>query len=325
MIPGQPFEGGTRAVRFAALALVLFPAAIMVPEPVFEPLNRVTALMAAELLRLMGRDALAAGTQVRLDGFTARVVAECSVINPAILFASFVLAAEAPLRARLTGLLVGLPILNTINVGRIAAVILTGAAAPSLFEPVHVYVGQILMIVVVLFAALLWSRWTSADEGGTFPFLLRVLAWSIILFVPWLLMNRWYVAFGDLPLRALFELLARPVHIPVERPLYYQTFNSVLFASLVLATGSIPARLKAVGLLGGLALLWIGHQLFRVNNILFSAFGMGEAYLLSVAIHAVSEYLLPFLLWLVMLRLSGGWREHRTIVIPGYREESNGR
>ncbi|MBT1076734.1 exosortase H [Geobacter grbiciae] len=305
-------DGGTiRAIRFAVVALVLFLAQFLVPEAAFEPLNRVTAIMAAELLGLMGRHAQAAGTLVRLDGFSARVVTECSVINPAILFISFVFGFAAPLRAKAAGILAGIPILNSINVLRIAAVIATGAAVPALFEAVHVYVGQILMVGVVLFGAILWSRWASADGVATFPFVPGVLAWSVILFVPWLFMNRWYVAVGDIPLRLLFEMAGRPVELPVERPLYYQTFNSVLFASLVLATGSIPIRRKAVFLAGGLALLAVGHQLFRVCNILFSAFGIRKAYLASVAIHEISGYLLPFLLWFILCHRKSRPSAHR--------------
>lgn len=256
--------------------------------------------MAAELLGLLGRNAHAAGTLVRFEGFSAQVVAECSVLNPAILFVSFILAADASPRAKACGILAGIPILNSINVLRIAAVIATGAAAPSLFEAVHVYAGQILMVVVVLRGALLWSRWAEADGGETSPFLLRVLAWSILLFIPWLIVNRWYVAAGDLPLRLLFDLAGRPIDLPVEHSLYYQTFNSVLFASLVLATGALPFRQKGIALGGGLVLLALGHQLFRFSNILFSAFGVREAYGASVGIHVISGYLLPFLLWLVL-------------------------
>ncbi|RNC69013.1 MAG: exosortase H [Desulfuromonadales bacterium] len=294
--------GGIRTIRFAVVALVLFGVSLLVPESFFDPLNRVTATMAAELLGLLGRDVHAAGTLVRLDGFSARVVAECSVLNPAILFVSFVLAADASPRAKACGILAGIPILNSINVLRIAAVIATGAAAPSLFEAVHVYVGQILMVVVVLCGALLWGRWAETGEGETFPFLLRVLAWSILLFIPWLLLNRWYVAVGDVPLRFLFEQAGWPVDLSVGHSLYYQTFNSVLFASLVLATGALPFWRRAVALGGGLLILAVGHQLFRVSNILFSAFGVREAYGASVGIHVISGYLLPLLLWLILCR-----------------------
>lgn len=294
--------GGIRTIRFAVAALVLFGASLLVPENAFEPINRITATMAAELLGLLGGNVHAVGTLVRLDGFSARVVAECSVLNPAILFVSFVLAADASPRSKACGILAGIPILNSINVLRIAAVIATGAAAPSLFEAVHVYGGQILMVVAVLGGALFWGRWASQGGGGPLPFLGRVLAWSVLLFVPWLLANRWYVAASDVPLRWLFARAGSPVDLPVGHSLYYQTFNSVLFASLVLATGSLSLRRKATGLAVGLALLAVGHQLFRVSNILFAAFGVREAQGLSVAIHVISGYLLPFLLWLVLCR-----------------------
>lgn len=289
-------------MRFVVAALVFFGGSLLVPDGVFEPLNRITATMAAELLVLMGRDVYASGTLIRLDGFSARVVAECSVLNPAILFVSFILAADAPPRAKAGGILAGIPILNSINVLRIAAVIATGAGAPSLFEAVHVYAGQIFMVVMVLCGALLWSRRSETGGGETSPFLLRVLAWSILLFIPWLFMNRWYVAAGDVPLRFLFDLAGRPVDLPVGHSLYYQTFNSVLFASLVLATGALPFWRRAVALGGGLLLLAMGHQLFRVSNILLSAFGVREAYGVSVGIHVISGYLLPLLLWSMLCR-----------------------
>lgn len=182
------------------------------------------------------------------------------------------------------------------------------------------------MVAVVLFGVFLWSRWAGADEGERFPFFFRLAIWSVILFVPWLFLNRWYVAVGDMPLRFLFALAGWPVDLPVERPLYSQTFNSVLFGSLVLAISSLSLRRRTVALGGGLVLLALGHQLFRLSYILFSACGVREAYGLSVAIHVLSGYLLPFLPWFALCRPksmppacreSGSENDRRTADSPG--------
>lgn len=291
------------STRFLLLCTLLLAAAVLAPEHLLAPLVRETAATVAELLGLFGTSPGVDGDLLTLSGFRVRIVTECTPLYLAILFSSFVLSSPAQLGRKALGVLFGLPLLHAVNAVRIAAVMAVGAAYPGLFESVHVYLGQVVSVIAVIVACLAWLRWASGrTEHATCAFLARAAGISGLLFLPWFLLNRWYVAAGDYPIKLLFRLAGSPVDLSAGLAVYYQTFNMVTFSALVLATGSITAREKILGLAAGLPLLWLGHQAFRTCNVFLSAFRVEAAYGLSVAIHLFASYLLPFLLWLAVVR-----------------------
>ncbi|MCM2357007.1 MAG: exosortase H [Geobacteraceae bacterium] len=290
-------------LRFLLLCTLLVAAASWAPEHLFAPLNQSTAAAAGSFLGLLGMSPGVAGDLLTLDGFRVRIVTECTPLYMALLYSSFVLASPAPPGRKALGLLCGLPLLNAVNIVRLAAVVAVGAARPALFEAVHVYLGQVLSVLAVVIACLVWHRSASGRTGnGSFAFMARAAVISGLLFLPWLLLNRRYVAAGDYPIRFLFRLAGCPIDLAAGLALYYQTFNVVTFLALILATGTITARRKLLGVAGGLPLLWFGHQAFRTGNVLLSAFQVEGALRLSAAVHLFSSYFLPFLLWLAAVR-----------------------
>lgn len=288
--------------RFVLLALVSYVAATMLPDSLMEPISSYTAGAAAAILGLFGAKSSVAGTIVTCGAFKADIIPECTSIFMVGLFCSFVLAAPASIREKALGLCGGIPLLTLVNLVRIALVVAAGARFPALFEYIHVYLGQIAMIFAVFAVCLVWFGSVTAvpSFGALPPFALRFAAWSALLFFPWLHLNRWYVQLGDHLVRAVFSLFDYQLIISYHHELYYQTFNLIGLAALILASGSLTPSEKMRGLFTGLFILFATHALIRVCDVMMTTFHMESANRLSLLLNVAGNFLLPVILWLVI-------------------------
>jgi exosortase/archaeosortase family protein len=91
---------------------------------------------------------------------------EAAIAVPALEISGiFVFAYPGTLRQKWVGLILGIPALYCFNLFRLVFLFQTGAAHPVLFQYVHVYLGQIRMILVALTIALIWIGYSI--KGGT--------------------------------------------------------------------------------------------------------------------------------------------------------------
>jgi exosortase H (IPTLxxWG-CTERM-specific) len=290
--------------KFGIVAAIFYAVIVRVPNRFYEPLNHATALMTGFLLSQAGAAPIVQGATVALKNFKAEIITECSGIYLAVLFAAFVVAYPATLKARLTGILLGIPFLNAANILRLAGVIAIGAWRPGLFKYAHVYLAQVMMVMLVCVTCLAWYRWAAAVRAGDTPFdfLVRFVAVASILFILWLPIHREYVALLDRLVIYLFSMIDFMLFIPPRPEIYHHTLSLVVFASLVLASRGIGARRKAYGLAAGLFLLALAHILFRVTHVLLTAFHMESVLPIHLTIHVINQYLLPVLFWLAVIR-----------------------
>lgn len=84
------------------------------------------------------------------------VVDACDGVVPACIYLAAVLAVPGHWTAKIWGCLLGVPAILVINLARIVSLVLLGAWRPDLFEKVHIYVGQALVIASSL---ALWLSW----------------------------------------------------------------------------------------------------------------------------------------------------------------------
>jgi exosortase H (IPTLxxWG-CTERM-specific) len=292
------------SATFAICFVAFYALTIVLPESLFEPLNRLTADMAFHILRLCGFNPVLAGTTLSQDGFAVKVITECSVIYMAILFFSFVVAYPVSLQHKLIGLAAGIPVLHAGNILRIALVFAIGVKKQLLFEFAHVYLGQVLMVLFVIGVCLAWVRTTLTDTRNFKPavFIARFLAFSSIPCIVWLAYNREYIKLMDHAVFWLFSLFNVRFGFNYQHEIYYQTFNLVTFAGLVLASRVRVVQHKLLVLALGLMVIVGSHILFRICNGLMITFGMQTAYNLSTSISIIGQYLLPTLLWFAIIR-----------------------
>jgi len=283
----------------------------LLPDQAFLPLNKLTAVTAGSLLAFFGNQAVVRGTVISLESFTVEVITECSVLFPATLYASFVLTHPLCGSQKISGLFWGLMSVFCFNAARIALVAWCGFAYPGAFVYLHVYFGQVLLMLFVIAACLICQRMGSRDgkfRGELIYFYLRLAICSAALFGMWVYVNRFYIGIGDAYIQVLFSLFHYRLFIPMGHMTYYHTFNMVLFFALMLSSRFRRERVRIAGLLFGAAVLFTGHILFRVCNVFMTGFEVSGAYGISTILAAVGQYVLPFGLWQYLL-----WADHREV------------
>jgi len=294
---GQGAAGST--VKFGLICAALFAVSIWLPEGCYEPLNRCTARLTGMVLAFFGAAPAVHGAHVSLPGCRVVIVTECTGLYMTLLFISFVAAHPATWKAKACGVVLGALFLNAVNIARIACVSAIGSWSPHLFEPVHVYLAQIMMVLLVCALCSIWRSLLST-AADPLPFVFRTLLLVSILFLPWLAVNRLYVASLDRLVQAGHALLYHGYRLDTPRPfaIYNHTFAVPFFVSLVMASRGIARRRQLAGCAAGVAAIAGCHLLFRVTHVLWTAHHMEGIVALHQAVYLLGQYLLPLFLWL---------------------------
>jgi exosortase H (IPTLxxWG-CTERM-specific) len=260
----------------------------------------MTADQVTALLTLSGFAPRQQGELITLSGFTVRIVTECTPLYACLMYCSFVLAQPAHWLRTLAGLVAGVAIIASVNLLRIATVTAAGTVVSTfVFDALHVYLGQVVMLILVISTALLWLRWSTSGPSPL-PFQLRAALLATLFFIPWVIVNRAYVALLDKLVAGLFMLLAPGSQLLTPRPLaiYNHTFAVPLFLALVLAgrcRWTVNRFAAAVAGVYGIA-AW--HTLFRVTHVVWTARGVTAIVPFHQGIYLLGQFVLPFLLWL---------------------------
>jgi exosortase/archaeosortase family protein len=298
--------GGTPAwLRFALICTMLILAALWL-DPLATPLCRVTAAQVGTLLGLFGLAPHVQGDLVLLPGFSVRIVTECTPLYACLLYASFVLAQPSHWRRTLAGLFTGVLVIAAFNLLRISFITAVGPHVSTLlFDILHVYLGQVAMLILVVASAMIWQRW-SVNAPSPFPFLLRSACIATVLFVIWVVLNRSYVAILDKLVATMFSLLNPGSQLLTPRPfaVYNHTFAVPLFLALVLAGRNSWTINRFAATVGGVYCIAAWHILFRITHVIWTALGVTAIVPFHQGIYLLGQFLLPFLLW---LWLDGGF------------------
>jgi len=293
-------EGGTQIwLRFALICTLLLLTAIGL-EPFMGPLNRATAVLSGNALTLLGFEPVVRGDLITLNGFTVKIISECTSLHATLLLDAFILATPATPWERLAGMIAGGALLSSFNLLRIAALTIVAVKRTELFEVVHVYLGQVVTLLLVVGWCLVWSRSARGQRLAGAGFVVRCLIWACLLLPFWLALNVSYIKALDAMVARLFALDGYRLVIPCQHAVYYQTGNLLLLASLFLAECRVPGRRRIALGLAGVTILAAGHLLFRVCNVMITAFGWLPGLPLSSVLLLSGQYVFPILLWLAM-------------------------
>ncbi len=115
-----------------------------------------TAVQLSWALRLLGFDSTVSGTVCTFGPRSVTIVMECTALQVAMIYAALVLAYPSTIKAKLVGLGLGLPIIAVVNVIRLVVICLVLYWKPQYFEMTHIYIWQVVFIVVVVAMAALW-------------------------------------------------------------------------------------------------------------------------------------------------------------------------
>jgi exosortase H (IPTLxxWG-CTERM-specific) len=115
----------------------------------------------AKLLNGFGIPCRCEGKLLHLQGISLAVKFGCTGIEAVLIFAAGVLAFPGSWKRKGVGLLAGGTLLECFNWLRILLLVYTGIHFPALFEMIHAYVGQGIMIITALILFFLYIRYAT--------------------------------------------------------------------------------------------------------------------------------------------------------------------
>jgi len=121
------------------------------------PLSRLVVSLAAPILSIFGTVS-AAGTDLTFNSFSVSIAEACNGVLPTYIFVSAVLAFPSHWREKGIGMLIGIPGIMLVNVLRVVTLMCFGAYWPSVFERVHIYVWQALVVALSLAIWVFWAE-----------------------------------------------------------------------------------------------------------------------------------------------------------------------
>jgi exosortase H (IPTLxxWG-CTERM-specific) len=125
-------------------------------KKVMEPFLSFVAFCSSKVLNVFGSWTSASGPYLRSSDFEVRVIYGCDGAFEIAILLSAIIAYPSRIREKLIGVLIGIPALFAFNQVRLISLFLLGRKYPTVFEEVHVYVWQ---PIVIIFAILVWDFW----------------------------------------------------------------------------------------------------------------------------------------------------------------------
>jgi exosortase/archaeosortase family protein len=141
---------------FCLYSVLAFALLFALQDQVVEPFTRGIAWVTYKLMRAVGTPAWLDGVTVGVPNFSVMIRNNCNAAYEMGLYAAATLAYPAPGSQRATGILVGVVVLYVVNLIRVLSLLYLGYLLPGFFGVAHVYVWQVIFLVVV---AGLWLSW----------------------------------------------------------------------------------------------------------------------------------------------------------------------
>lgn len=126
-----------------------------------------TATQVSWAMRLFGIDSTASGSQLTFGGRAVTIVMECTALQVAMIYSALVLAYPSSIKSKLIGIGLGLPLILLVNIIRLMVICFVLWWKPEYFEMMHIYVWQVVFIVVVVAMAAVWIEKVVHRERST--------------------------------------------------------------------------------------------------------------------------------------------------------------
>lgn len=303
-------------ILFLATAIIIYVLLEFVPKSIYNEINHWNALAAGWLLKIAGVPVMIQGDILLHKNFTAKVVGECSAVFLGVLPFSFFLAYPADIPKKSAGIFIGLPFLFAFNLLRIAFVFIIGISYPKLFPWVHLYVGQVVMILIVIGICLTWLKWGNKIKVNDRPgiFIFKALTISILPFAAWVWLCQPYTMMILRITGSLLETAGYPVQLPQALEIYPHTFISfniiVILSCLLASQFSENFTFRKVAM-GGIILVAM-HILFQMLPFLFFQHHIEQSRWMINSFLVINQFILPFIFWFILMPKQGD-RQSATI------------
>lgn len=281
--------------KFLLATLFTIVPLSLLPEDRYAPLNMLTAFFSGEILKIIAPDTVIQGNYINTGGFRVNVISECSAVHLIALLVSFLYAFPSKYFEKLYGIIIGSLFLFAVNIMRISVITIVGKHFPGIFDIAHIYLGQLVMIVITICLSLYWCRRVSESVNLESPvdFVLRFLIFSTIIFVIWIPLNKVYMQAVDYPVQLFFALFSNPIYIPRMQSLYYQTFSIISLTGLLLAFKRPKLATRLRWLTFGIVILFGFQILFRASNVFITAYNIKGMIIISRVVYNLCVYAIP--------------------------------
>lgn len=128
-----------------------------VNDNVIVPFTAGVAKASGTLLNVIGQQVTVTGTVIRSARFAVNINNGCNGVEAMLILLASIVAFPAPVKSRITGLLLGALAVQVLNAIRIMTLYLLGAYQPRLFDLFHTAVWQIVIIMAAIGFFLAWS------------------------------------------------------------------------------------------------------------------------------------------------------------------------
>ncbi len=158
--------------RFALTYLVLMGAFFILIG--FDPILKVMDIngaytqaivwITAKILSLLGIASTCRGSIIELFSISLDVKFGCNGLEAVMIYSVAVIAFPASWKKRLAGIAAGFAVIQIVNILRIAGLAYSGVYARNLFEYIHIYVAQGMMIAISLGVFFIYLNYAKPKE-----------------------------------------------------------------------------------------------------------------------------------------------------------------
>lgn len=164
-------RGSVSIKRFAFIYLILMGAFFFIIG--YTPLQKIidvngvytqwVVLVTARLLDVMNIPCVVHKSILQLPAISLDVRFGCNGLEAVMIYSVAVIAFPATWKKRFIGILAGFIVIQIINIFRIAGLAYAGIHFKGIFEYIHIYVAQGLMIAVSLGIFFIYLRYAKSD------------------------------------------------------------------------------------------------------------------------------------------------------------------
>ncbi len=126
--------------------------------------TRGVVVATAWLLNLVGISSTAEGSLIHLPGISLDVKFGCNGLEAVMIYAVAIVSYPAGWRQKLKGLAAGFVVIQVVNILRIVALGYAGVHMRRVFEVVHLYIAQGMMIAVALATFIIYLNYVSGKS-----------------------------------------------------------------------------------------------------------------------------------------------------------------
>jgi len=126
------------------------------------PFTGLVAVASKVVMNLFGAGATVYDNYLSTPSYSINIVDGCNGIYATAILISGVVAYPSALKHKLWGVLLGTAAIFALNLVRVISLFYLGQHYPDIFNEVHVYVWQ---PVIILWAILVWDFWSRKGPG----------------------------------------------------------------------------------------------------------------------------------------------------------------